>query len=270
MSTNLDRFKADLERLIDQSTLLDHVMVRIVVGEEEFRKQLKNALKTKDKIDAFISKLPKFEVAYEAWYSESLSLLKQILPDRVENFRSYYERPKNRKSVEYGNYVIQDFLQGLQVTYGGSVKVDVSAAVPQLRQQAAILQAAKTRFESSLYDIRQIVQADLFDSELSAARELLKNKFHRAAGIVSGVILEKHLKQVCSDHGIIIKKKNPSISDLNELLKSNEVIAIPQWRHVSFLSDIRNICGHDKDSEPTMEQVKDLIDGTEKSIKTVV
>jgi hypothetical protein len=41
----------------------------------------------------------------------------------------------------------------------------------------------------------------------------------RAAGAVAGVVLEKHLRQVCDDHKITVAKKNPTIGDLNELLK---------------------------------------------------
>ena len=113
------------------------------------------------------------------------------------------------------------------------------------------------------------MQADLFDSEIDAARELLKNKFLRAAGAIAGVVLEKHLHQVCDDHGVKITKKNPSISDLNELLKANAIIDIPQWRHIALLGDIRNLCDHNKQKEPTAQQINDLIDGTDKVLKTI-
>jgi hypothetical protein len=66
-----------------------------------------------------------------------------------------------------------------------------------------------------------------------------------------------------------VTKKTPTISDLNELLKSHSAIEISQWRHISMLADIRNICAHSKDIEPTSEQVGDLIDGTVKVLKTI-
>jgi hypothetical protein len=113
------------------------------------------------------------------------------------------------------------------------------------------------------------VQADLFDSEIDVARELSKNKFLRATGAIAGVVLEKHLHQVCDDHSIAITKKNPGISDLNELLKANTVIEIPQWRHISLLADIRNLFDHNKKIEPTTDQVEDLISGTDKILKTI-
>lgn len=133
----------------------------------------------------------------------------------------------------------------------------------------AILKAAKRRFESSLFEIRQIVQADLFDSEIDSARHLLKNKFFRAAGAIAGVVLEKHLQQVCDDHNIKVAKKDPGINNLNQILRDSGAIDIPQWRHITFLGDIRNICDHNKQREPTVEQVTDLIDGTDKVLKTI-
>jgi hypothetical protein len=165
---------------------------------------------------------------------------------------------------------MQDFMQGLKVTHAaGDVKVDRSAALPQFKQQLAILKAAERRFESSLFEIRQLVQADIFDTEVDAARELLKNKFVRAAGAVAGVVLERHLKQVCDDHGVKIKKPKPRLADLNQALRDADVIAMPQWRFNQHLADIRNLCDHHKAQDPTEEQVKDLIDGTAKVLKTI-
>ncbi len=268
MAVNVTRFKKDLDRLIEEGLFLEYSMIKSIQGDKNFTDSIKKQL-GKD-ADAFLKNIPDFKKGYEAWYSESLALLKQLLPDRVGNFVSFYEKPKSRKDITHSNYVIQDYLQGLRVTRGWEeVVVDSSSALPQFQQQLAIIKATKIRFESSLFEIKQLVQADLFDSELEAARELSKNKFYRAAGAVAGVVLEKHLQQVCDDRSIVISKKNPTISDLNELLKANSVIEIPQWRHISLLADIRNLCDHSKKKEPTADQVDDLINGAEKILKTV-
>ncbi len=119
-----------------------------------------------------------------------------------------------------------------------------------------------------MFDIRQLVQADLFDSELDAAEELAKHKFTRAAGALAGVVLERHLGQVCENHKLKISKKNPTIGDLNDALK-NEVIDVPEWRSIQHLADIRNLCDHGRATEPTMEQVNELIQGVKKITKTL-
>ncbi|MGF6929063.1 hypothetical protein QFZ48_004563 [Chitinophaga sp. W2I13] len=220
------------------------------------------------KIEKALSSFISFKEEYQTWYSEACALIKIVLPDRLSDFIKLYEKPKTRKAIEYGNYVIEDYLISLTVRRGGEFKVGPEAAIPQFEQQVSILKSVERRFESSLFDIRQLVQADLFDSELEAAKELAKNKFHRAAGAIGGVVLEKHLAQVCSNHNLNTAKKNPTINDFNELLKANNVIDIPRWRFIQHLADIRNVCDHNK-REPTEDEVIDLLKGVDKLTKTL-
>lgn len=196
-------------------------------------------------------------------------MLKQLLPDRCDDFIAQYRKPSHRKNIGYDNYSIEDYFLGLQVTRGGEVIVNKVAACAKFLIQIDILSAVKARFESSLFEIRQLVQADLFDSEVGAARELMKNKFLRAAGAIAGVVIERHLLQVCEDHKIGVTKKNPTIGDLNEALKSSAVIDVPTWRYVTMLADIRNVCDHNKKQEPTEQQVTDLVDGADRVLKTI-
>ena len=268
MSSNLDRFTKDLERLIETGEQL-HIAIQHECFPSQSVAQLEKVFK--ENTDDFIKNLPSFAADYQHWYSESLVLLKQLLPDRVADFCRLYEKPKTRKEITYENYRIEDYLQGLEVTRGAYKEKIVSkeAAIPHFRQQLAIVKAAQGRFDSSLFDIRHIVQADLLDSELEAAEQLAKYKFHRASGAVAGVVLERHLGQVVIDHKLTISKKNPTIADFNELLKSNNVIDLPQWRFIQHLADIRNICDHAKTPDPTAEQVLDLLAGVKRIIKTV-
>ena len=111
--------------------------------------------------------------------------------------------------------------------------------------------------------------ADVFDSEIDSARELCKKGFYRAAGAICGVVIEKHLSEVCTQRQIKVSKKHPVINDYNELLKSNNVIDIPTWRNIQRLADLRNMCDHHKDIEPTKDNIEELIAGTDKIIKTI-
>lgn len=268
MPSNIDVFKSDLSKLKSRGTMLLMAM-QLACFPDEIKAQLKKQFK--DKADEFIKGLPSFDADYQRWYSEALVVLKQILPDRVSDFCHHYETPKARKAISYENYRIEDYLQGLTVTRGHYKEkvVGLDAALPHFRQQLAILEAAQARFESSLFDIRQIVQADLMDSELEAAEHLSKSKFYRAAGAVAGVVLERHLGQVCSNHQLAISKKHPTIADFNEALKASNVIDLPQWRFIQHLADLRNICDHARTPDPTAEQVTDLLSGVKKIIKTL-
>jgi tetratricopeptide (TPR) repeat protein len=266
MSSNLDKFKADLKALSANGNDLLMAM-QYDCYPDKVQAALKKQLK--DKAAKYIADLPNFKASYQRWYSEALAMLRQLLPHRVNDFVRLYEKPKPRKDIGFENYRIEDYLQGLQVTRLGEVLVDGSAAIPHFRQQLAIVEAAQARFESSLFDIRQMLQADLFDSELETAEHLAKYKFGRAAGAVAGVVLERHLSQVTSNHAISITKKNPTIADFNEALKAADVIDLPQWRYIQHLADLRNLCDHAKVPDPTLEQVSDLVSGVKKVTKTV-
>jgi hypothetical protein len=208
MISNIEKYKKDLESLIDEGDKL-HMAMQADFLPEQFREQLEEALKDKKKISAYLKELPTFTDNYQSWYSEALVLLSQLLPDRVSDFISLYEKPKTRrKEITFENYVIQDALQGLRISRPWSDKVvDPSAAIPEFRQQLNIIKSVKKRFNSTLFDIKQLVQASLFDSELESAKELNKKGFQRGAGAIAGVVLEKHLSQVCNNHKIKTTKK---------------------------------------------------------------
>lgn len=114
-----------------------------------------------------------------------------------------------------------------------------------------------------------MVQADLFDNELDAAEEINKKGFRRGAGAIAGVVLEGHLATVCTNHKTTVPR-NPTISKLNDALKSTDVIDQPTWRLIQHLGDLRNLCDHKRGQEPTAEQIAELIAGVRKMTKTVL
>lgn len=266
--SNLEKYKKDLRELLAAGESLIWAMQK-ETHPEDFKKAYKPEFK--EKYDEIVKLLPRFASSYQGWYSEAQAVIKQLIPDRLQDFVRHYEIPKGRKDISWTNYTIEDYLQGLRVTrgYNKEVVVDSGAAIPRFEQQMAILRAAEKRFESSLFDIRQLVQADVLDSEIDIARVLRKNGFLRAAGAVLGVIIEKHLAQVCTNHNVKSTKKNPTISDFNDVLKAADATDAAQWRNIQYLGDLRNICCHNKGKEPTEQQTDDLIDGAEKLIKTL-
>lgn len=215
----------------------------------------------------------KFESQYQRWYTESCAVIRQLIPDRLLEFEQLYKGDGRRKEINSGTFNIQDWLNGMRapnVQFLGEKDYDDFAIVSmRYRTQLYILRSATSRFESTLFDIRQVVQADLFDSELEAARELIKNGFLRGAGAIAGVVLEKHFGQVSDNHNIKTHKKHPTISDFNDILKNGGLLDIPTWRQIQRLGDIRNLCDHNKDREPTNEEVEELVNGAEKICKTL-
>ncbi len=263
--TNLEKYKNDLKKLISFGDAL-YDAIQYECFPENFTTQIKKIFK--DEAEPFIKSIPSFINKYQSWYSESLSIIKLLLPDRINDFVRLYEKPK-RKEITNDSYVIEDYLHGISVTRGLDEIAGPKAAVTKFKQQLNILKSVEKRFDSSLFDIKILIQSDLFDSELKAARELNKNGFIRAAGAMTGVVLEKHLSQVCGNHKISIANKKSTINDYNQALKDNSVIDLPSWRFILHLGDLRNLCDHDKKNEPTKDQIEDLIIGVEKITKTI-
>lgn len=264
MISNLDKFKADLDSLSKEGIKMD---TDLSLRHKGTGKKLDSKMKELEKKVA-----GKFEDTYQRWYTESCSVIRQLIPDRLDEFEQLYRGDGKRKYINSNNYNIQDWLNGIRSkeNYLGDKEYDDLAITSmRFKTQLAILKSANARFESSLMDIKQLVQADLFDSELDAARELLKHGFGRGAGAICGVVLEKHLSQVAINHNVKTRKKNPTISDFNDLLKNACVLDVPNWRQIQRLADIRNLCDHNKNREPTNEEVEELINGVEKFTKTL-
>lgn len=244
MFTNLDKYIDDVKNLVGGGVLL----LKLLEGEND--------------------KLTDFREGYEIWYSEAHSLVKFILPDRLKDFELYYENSKGdsiRKAITYA----PPRNEGIKLEFNYEPAKQVDLAKSLFINQLNIVKSCKKRFESSLFDIQQLVQADLFDSELGSARELNKKGFVRGAGAMAGVVLEKHLAQVCLNHSVKFTKKDPTINDFNQPLKDAGVIEVKDWRFIQRLADLRNLCDHNKKKEPTKQDVEELIDGTEKVSKTI-
>lgn len=206
---------------------------------------------------------------YQPWYSRALPLVRQILPDRSAEFEELYSSGK-RKEIDYTNYGIKDYLQGISVTQGDRQIIDANTGfLVKFKQQLAILQSAQRRVDSAVSDVMGLLRAGVFDDELAKSAELTKNGYLRAGGTLAGVVLEGHLSALCSNHRIKIRKKNPTLSDYNDALKKARVVDTPKWRTIQHLADIRNLCSHAKEREPEEDEVKELIAGVSKVIKNI-
>ena len=253
---NIQKYKADLEALVTQGEKMKEDLER--------RNEKNEYVTTKETVC--------LEDYYQRWYTESSVVIKQLLPDRLTEFERLYMVDGRQKKFDITTYTIQDWLNGIRSdldSYGNKVFDDFGFMSMRFFNQLEILKSVEARFDSTLFDIKQFVQADLFDSELETARELANHGFLRAAGSIAGVVLEKHLGQVVDNHNIKTRKKDPTISDFNDLLKNGGILDVPPWRQIQRLGDIRNLCSHNKKREPTREEVEELIRGVEKYVKTL-
>ena len=205
-------------------------------------------------------------LGYQAWYSKCLRALKVVNHERLAEFISYYE-PEKKRNYGYTSYKIRDYL--MNVRFPTQNFDGFSAFSTGIQQQIAIIHGAIVLADDRIADIEATIMYEVLGEELDAAEDLLKIGALRAAGAVSGVSLEQHLKLVCSSRGISFRKKSPTLSDYNQSLRDNEVIDVPTWRRIQSLADIRNLCVHSRAEEPTKDQVRDLVDGAKRVISEI-
>ncbi len=205
---------------------------------------------------------------YQNWYTKALPVIRQLIPERYEEFRTLFKNEK-AKDLDWTTYGISDWLNHTVVQRLGGGFTPTRAFGVKFQQQVLIVRSASTRLDSILADIRGLVESELFDSASDAAAELLARGHLRAAGTLAGVTLEAHLKSVVVNRVVKLAKKDSSIAELNDALKAANVVDVPEWRRIQRLSDLRNLCAHAKDREPTRADVEELLDGVRRTVKSL-
>jgi hypothetical protein len=98
-----ERYKADLSKLVERG--------KYIAVALQYECQPENAAKTGLKKE----QLPDARAAYQPWYSEALACVRQLLPDRTEDFIAFYKPAKPRKGLDWGNYTMSDYLIGATI-----------------------------------------------------------------------------------------------------------------------------------------------------------
>ncbi len=108
---------------------------------------------------------------------------------------------------------------------------------------------------------RGLVSAEIFSDFLEMAAHLLSEKYKDAAAVIAGSVLEEHLRQLCTKHGIpvtfqkgadVIPKKADALnSDLANATVYNRL----DQKSVTTWLDLRNKAAHGKYGEYTEPQV---------------
>ena len=208
---------------------------------------------------------------YQTWYTRARRVVEQVLPERAEEFVAQYAGKKpGEQGKMWTDYGIDERLKG--VRWGAKEQPSFDhevAATMRFVTQYHILKAARAVIADELSNISAMLEARLFDSELEAASSLAEKGHLRAAGVVAGVVLEAHLKAVCERKSIEIKGKHPTLADYNDSLRTASVYDVSRWRKNQHLADLRNLCGHKKEREPTIEDVRELIEGVGAATKAI-
>ena len=229
---------------------------------EQQRQILKSLEDIKDIIE--------FRTVYQRWDTQSLKIVQTLAADKYEQFVNYFLTSPNRKLLEAS---IQDYVQGMgqaKDAYTDELPFDPhELARIRFLNQLQVLDELSYRVESVLADVENHLFAELQEKELEAANGLKKIDL-RAAGSLAGVVLERHLQRVAANHSVAVPKQETTIRDLNDPLKLGKAYDFSTWRKIQMLGDLRNLCSHQRNGNPTKEQVEDLIAGVNSIIKSVL
>ncbi|MTJ02661.1 hypothetical protein [Idiomarina piscisalsi] len=193
---------------------------------------------------------------------------------------------KVTKSGGYGNYeqVNEEMLDEWKVkakslivkTCGSSgehIKAFVKAEEPItmddsysiFKRVKSVFMAAKDDFQGGfLISVKTLVQAELFDSELEQATELLSNGYKGPAAVVAGVILETALRDLCSGNSIPHAKLDKMNSELAKAGVYNKL----QQKRITALADIRNSAAHGDWASFNDNEVEEMIRDVERFLST--
>lgn len=137
-----------------------------------------------------------------------------------------------------------------------------------VQQGRGILKAAKQEIEGGwIFTVKGLVSAEIFSDFLEMAEYLIEEGYKDPAAVITGGVLEEHLRQLCNKNGIatetnkdskIISKKADLLN--SELSAANIYNKLDQKSITSWL-DLRNKSAHGKYTEYTKEQVEIMYQG---------
>lgn len=208
---------------------------------EELEQEIREIDSTKRRTTSFDSDYIEFDDEKHKKWELNLRTLILILTNNNKNSMYYEELEKVSKLSGFDGY-------------------------PEIfDKQKSLFMALKDDYEKGLLtSIRSLIEADIFDTELEQAKELLTSKYKLAAAVIAGIVLETALRSLCDKVNI----PHGKLTKMNEDLTKAGVYNKFQQKSITTLADIRNSAAHGKDSEFTHENVENMIRDIESFLAT--
>ena len=135
-----------------------------------------------------------------------------------------------------------------------------ASAIPYLK---GILTALHDAYDAGyMATVTELVHADIFSDFLQMAQYLQSEGYKDAAAVISGSVLEEHLRKLSVKHGIAAERPHgrPVKADsLNNELASRSAYSKLDQKSITAWLDLRNKAAHGRYDEYTTDQVDLLI-----------
>jgi hypothetical protein len=128
-----------------------------------------------------------------------------------------------------------------------------------------MLRALRDDYASGyLQSVVELIHADVFADFLDMARYLLEHDYKDAAAVITGSVLEEHLRKLCGKNGMPVAKADgsPKKTDtLNSELAEAGIYSKLDQKSVTAWLDLCNKAAHGHYSEYTKDQVALMLQG---------
>jgi hypothetical protein len=129
-----------------------------------------------------------------------------------------------------------------------------------VRRGQGILRAALEDLEDGyLFDVRRLIEAEVFSDFLDQAEELLRTGYSGPAAVVAGCVLEDGLRRLCVANGIALPER-PALDRMNADLARTGAYSKLALKRITAIADIRNNAAHGNWDEFDKDDVKDMIE----------
>ena len=127
-----------------------------------------------------------------------------------------------------------------------------------------VLLAAKDDYQNGhVFELRRLVEAEVYDDLLEQAEYLFSAGYHAPAAVVCGCALEDSLRRLCTAKGITMTSK-PKLDQMNADLAKAGVYN----KLITALADLRNSAAHGKWGEFSKEDVVLMVRDTRAFLET--
>lgn len=130
-----------------------------------------------------------------------------------------------------------------------------------LHMALGVLKAAEDDYKYGfLFDIRNIIAAEMFDDFLDQAEHLLAASYQGPAAVIAGCVLEDGLRKLCQRYSISLPDK-PKLDIMNVALAKSGAYNPLTQKKILYLAGIRNKAAHGQWKDLTDADVSDLLNG---------
>jgi len=140
-----------------------------------------------------------------------------------------------------------------------SKEIERGIAFSDAERAQGVMRAAEDDLSAgALFQVRALIEAEVFDDFLEQAEALHKAGYYQPAAVVAGAVLEDGLRSLCTTNSITIPSR-PKLDTMNSDLAKAGVYSKLVQKKITTLADLRNKAAHGQWDEFDAEDVKEML-----------